>query len=242
MEQEEDEQAALYTAIEQVYAAFAGYPLRHPVVGCPCCVSRADQEPIASNPLRRLDSADLERYVWKSMSTWGDADDFLHFLPRVLELICDVRERGYLPDLFIVFSKLSHVGTWPEPEQQAIRIFLLAFWRWLLAGPPDQEGTLFASSYLEALTYALDDLTPFLTIWHTIRAPSSLRQLAELVTYHSWGSSLARHHQIRAWLRADETLKMLEDGFYAHMDEDWAESLAQAIEVLEWLRPPAHKP
>src|SRR5216683_3071765 len=65
-----DEQTALHEAIEQLYATFASYPLHHPVIGCTCCVSKADQERIASKALRQLAGYDLERFAWKAMSTW----------------------------------------------------------------------------------------------------------------------------------------------------------------------------
>ena len=160
-----DEQAALHEAIEKLYATFASYPLHHPVVGCPCCVSKADQERIASKALRQLDGYDLERFAWKAMSTWGDENDFRHFLPRVLELLSDAQERRNLPDLFIVFGKLSygHCEMWPKQEQEAITNYLLALWRWILAGHPGrEEDSLVASAYLEAMLDGIDDFAPFL--------------------------------------------------------------------------------
>ena len=72
--------------------------------------------------------------------------------------------------------------------------------------------------------------------------PSSLRQLSEMIRNHSWGCPLAQNKQILAWLREDGTKEMLEEGFYAYMEEDWAEELALAMEVLEWLRTPSQQP
>ena len=233
-----DEQVALHEAIEGLYATFASYPLRHPVVGCPCCVSRADQELIASKVLRQLNGYDLERFVWKAMSTWGDENDFRHFLPRVLELMSDVRERRDLPDLFIIFRKLcsGHWELWPQQEQEAITTYLLAFWRWILAGHPgSEEEYLVASVYLEAMVDDIDDFAPFLNAWRDMRTPPALRQLSELIRDHSWVAPLAQNMHLLAWLREDSTKKMLEEGFYAYMDEEWAEELAQAVEMVAWL-------
>lgn len=64
-----DERIALQAAIDKLYTIFARYPLRHPVIGCPHCVSQVDQERIASKPLRQLKGEDLERFAWKAMST-----------------------------------------------------------------------------------------------------------------------------------------------------------------------------
>ncbi len=240
-----DEQAALHEAIEKLYATFASYPLHHPVVGCTCCVSKADQDRITSKALRQLDGSDLERFTWKAMSTWGDENDFRHFLPRVLELMSDAQERRNLPDLFVVFGKLSygHCEMWPKQEQEAITNYLLALWRWILAGHPGrEEESLVASAYLEAMLDGIDDFAPFLNAWPDMRMPSSLRQLSELIRNHSWGCPLAQNKQILAWLREDGPKEMLEEGFYAYMDEGWAEELALAVEVLEWLRTPSQQP
>lgn len=234
-----DELRALHETIEKVYATFARYPLQHPVIGCTCCVSRADQERLASKTLRQLDGSDLERFVWKAMSTWGDENDFRHFLPRVLELLSDEQERRDLPALFIIFGKLrtGHCNRWPKQEQEAITTYLLMLWRWILAGHPGRgEESLVASVYLKAMCEGIDDFTPFLNAWREMRMPSSLRQLAEILRNHSWGCPLARQKQILTWLREESTGEMLEEGFYRYMDEDWAEELALAVDVWEWLR------
>ncbi|WP_201388103.1 hypothetical protein [Ktedonobacter sp. SOSP1-85] len=218
-----------------MYGTFASYPLRHPVIGCPCCVSRADQERIASKVLRQLDGYDLERFTWKAMSTWGDEDDFKHFLPRILELVSDAQERRDLPYLFVIFGKLGYCKEWTEQEREAVTNYLLALWRWILAGHPGrEEDSLLASEYLEAMLYGIDDLAPFLNAWRDMCMPSSLRQLAEVISNHAWDSRLAKSSQVQAWLREDATGQMLEEGFYTYIDEDWVEELALAVEVWEW--------
>ncbi len=235
-----NEQAALYEAIENLYATFAIYPLHYPVVGCPGCVSKADQERIASKALHQLDGYDLRRFVWKTMSTWGDENDFKHFLPRVLELMSDAQECRKLPDLFIIFHKLSYCKTWLKQEQEAITSYLLTLWRWILAGHPGhKEDYLEASEYLEAMMDGIDDFAPFLNAWREMRMPSSLCQLSEMIRNHSWGGQLAQNEQIGVWLREDGTRQMLEEGFYTYIDEDWVEELAMAVEVLEWLSTPS---
>lgn len=233
-----NELAKLRDTTERLYATFAYYPLRHPVVGCTCCVSREDQARIAAKPLRQLNGDDLERYCWKAMSTWGDANDFRHFLPRILELVSDPMQWSALPDLFIVFGKLpyGHWETWPTTEQEAIISYLLALWRWLLTDPTESIGGLDASAYLKELLDAQIDCTLFLHIWREIHTPSSLCQLAKFVRYYPWGNGLPKHMPIKAWLREAATKKALEEGFYTYMDEPWAGELALAVEVVEWFK------
>ena len=78
---------ALHEAVERLYEVFARYPLITPVTGCPCCTTPADYAMLASKPLRQLTAKDLRKYATKALTTWGDVNDFRHFLPRLFELI-----------------------------------------------------------------------------------------------------------------------------------------------------------
>jgi hypothetical protein len=110
---ETEAREALQATIEGLYAVFASYPLRPQVVGCPCCVSAEDEARLHSKPLRELEIADLEKYASHALLTWGDEDDFRHFLPRLFEL-ADL-EHLSSSDLHIIFGKLRHAGwrAWP---------------------------------------------------------------------------------------------------------------------------------
>ncbi len=234
-----DEQAALHEAIGKLYATFAKYPLRHPVIGCPCCVSEADQERLASKELRQLDGADLAQFVWKAMTTWGDEDDFKHFLPRILELIIsDEQEQKYLLDRSVIFGKLKYCKVWSEQEQKAITNYLLAYWRWILVDRLGPKGDYWeAGDYLEDVADLVSDIMPYLNFWREmLPAPSSLRHLSAMIRYYSWESRLLQNEQIWAWLWEERTKEMLEEGFYTYMDEDWAEELSLAVDVLELWR------
>lgn len=83
---------SLIEAIEALYRAFSNYPLHKHVEGCPCCIAESDKMLLESKPLRQLSSSDLSRYSFKAMTTWGDKNDFRHFLPRIFELV--VSEEG----------------------------------------------------------------------------------------------------------------------------------------------------
>ncbi len=66
-----DELTILKETIEALYTTFAAYPLRHPVEGCPCCVTPEDQErhhfwtryhgPVQQQIIRWLCTKQIER-------------------------------------------------------------------------------------------------------------------------------------------------------------------------------------
>jgi len=51
--------------------------------GCPCCVSNEDKEKLHTKELRLLEESDISRYAFRALTTWGDIDDFKHYLPRI---------------------------------------------------------------------------------------------------------------------------------------------------------------
>ncbi len=172
------EQQAVAEAVETLYDVFSVYPLAQKVEGCPCCVSAEDETVLHLRPLRRLTADDLSRYVFKALTTWGGANDFRHFLPRLLELAAE--PRNYDVDLEAITSKLEYAkwNQWPEQEQRAIREYLLALWQLLLTLPPEAVSL---GEYLGAIGRAEEDLVAYLKLWHNTATDTALDQLLDFV-------------------------------------------------------------
>jgi hypothetical protein len=107
------------SSVENLYQAFSKYRFRPNVSACPHCVTKSDNENLQKKNLKELTAKDLEKYVFKAVTTWGDEYDFKHFLPRLLELWDE------LP-MGMVFIKLqsNHWETWPKHEKDAIVAYL----------------------------------------------------------------------------------------------------------------------
>jgi len=153
---------ALQAAIDGLYQAFASYPLRPHVVGCACCVSPEDEARLHARPLRELTVDDLDEYASAALLTWGDEDDFRHFLPRLFELA--TFERFGPIDLEIVVKKLGYAGwrTWPGGEQATVEAYLSALWRYVLVccGPFTSQSQWTADECLCSIAQAIDGLDP----------------------------------------------------------------------------------
>jgi len=117
----------LAITIEELYTTFAVYPFNPIMEGCPCCVSQGDKEQLHIKKLRDLEQDNLSKYAFKAMSTWGNLNDFKHYLPRIFELLSS---DNFIIDGFIVLEKLEygHCRAWPANEQIALENFLLALW------------------------------------------------------------------------------------------------------------------
>lgn len=149
-------------AVQNLYETFGCYPLQKHVDGCPCCVHESDKIALESKPLRLLSQADVGRYAFKAMTTWGGKDDFRHFLPRILELL--VTKEGLGCDEEVVLGKLALANwkEWPEQEQSALREYFRSVWRSLLFDP---VPTIEPDSWICGLGRAGEDLRPYLEAW-----------------------------------------------------------------------------
>jgi len=117
-------ESTLSAAVENGYRQFAAYGLRGPLEACPCCIDPTEKRVLETVPLRQLTAEQLQRYAFKAMTTWGNAADFCHFLPRILELKAT---EEIWAELFVLLGKLTQAGyaTWPAARQRAVRQLLL---------------------------------------------------------------------------------------------------------------------
>ncbi len=235
----EDELSA---AIEGLYLAFAKYNVGHVIEGCPCCVSDQDQRGLAGPPLRALTSDDLARFAFKAMTTWGDEDDFRHFLPRIFELVSPhypMSER-LLVDEQVVFGKLNYGNwrTWPDAEQAAIRTYLLSAWQFVATRPHSAD----CNDWLESLTYVDPQLAlEGLAVWEEL-TPDAATQLSQFLRYNgvgitvgsfSWG--WATNHQLVAnWLNESGIIDRLFKVWDTNPNHPDSDEWAAALEELSW--------
>jgi hypothetical protein len=210
---------ALRAAIEQLYRTFARYPLRKRVVGCEHCVFPDDHERLHSKPLRELTGADLEKYSWKAMTTWGYEDDFRHFLPRLFELVAFENSLA-APE--VVIGKLAYSGwrDWPVAEQKAVEGYLLALWPYVLTLTPYAAPQAWGpEECLCSVAQVLDDLRPLLDRWQQNTSETALQHLAVLLDSNA-GSLIGEP-------------RSLEDGW-------WSERQSQMQQVIDWLLNPSN--
>ncbi|MSU80011.1 MAG: hypothetical protein EXS16_18215 [Gemmataceae bacterium] len=237
----EDSHVQIQKSIYGLYHVFGKYRLQPHVEGCPCCVSDADNAMLQRKRLRELTGDDLYKFAFKAMTTWGDADDFRHFLPRIVEL--QASDAPIQIDNEIVFGKLRYGEwrAWPQTEQDAVESFLKTWGKILLNSYPCH---CYMTEYLCALALVTEDVIPFLNEWRGhLHSVPALRHLAYIAREYAWDSSRfrsnwwmevpAQGHHIEQWLRESATELVLEAAFFQHADSEIADEFASAA---DWLR------
>lgn len=236
--------AAVRSALEEVYQVFAGYPLIPSMEGSPLYTALAQwNRGIAAKPLRSLSVDDLQLFYFKVLTTWGNTQDFKHFLPRILELLTtyplDWEE-------WVALDKLNYAQwrTWPAAEQQAIQRYLLVFWQELLTSTANLADASI-DAYFPAIANVYPDFGALLAVWTamTSEVAVAVRRLVNFVyrapdlvlekqVLPGFYPSPERGRIFYKWLLADEQLATLEKSFFATADEGWQQQLSI---VLGWL-------
>ncbi len=217
---------ALRQATEVLYETFAGYPLRDTIEGCiPHCVDASDDARIRAKPLRELSGNDLFTFLFNNCAgTWGNVEDFKHFLPRLFEL-ASLMLAGQRCSLITeqLGSAIwqSDYSAWPASERHALDAFCMAWWRAALVTPPATSyyGEATAETVLVTVAQFTDDLSPYLAAWRDMRTLPALTYLAGFVwdsvmdskadCTHDWDSAESECPHDSYWQNHEQQLDQL---------------------------------
>jgi len=232
----------LKSAIEDLYNRFSKYHLNTTIAGCSCCVSEQDRRMLHTKSLRNLNGDDLGKYSFKAMTTWGDVNDFKHFLPRIFELLVTTE---FPSDIFVVLGKLDY-GKWKDwdtEETDALKKFLLAWWACHIKTHEDFNGELFMEIYLKT-----GDVRLLLDRWIISFSNNSFKALVDFVynevqllndrkkifSYKNIEQDTI--NKINAWLLSQ--LETMEKGFY-HFEKsepEFSEKASIAYDIIKGLK------
>ena len=224
-------------AIEQLYKTFSKYPFKSKIEGCPCCVSDSDKATLHSKPLRELEDEDISYYAFKAMTTFGDLEDFKHYLPRIFELTA---KRKLVVDTFVILGKLEYGKweTWDEEEREAINNFLIAWWKYDI-----NNSEYFDSEVLIELHKLRNNLSSMLNEWNLDYGTQGFRNYVELIEnyYHD---IKCKNRIFRAfdddevqifisWIESNSY--RLEEGFFKfeEIDKEFSDQISRTLYMFE---------
>jgi hypothetical protein len=178
--------------------------------------------------------------------TWGDLDDFKHFLPRLFEILAFDRFRDGFVAMETLVGALSRGGwnDWPVAERETVRSFLRAFWDVHLRVWPSPEDV---DTVLTSIAQAEDDLTPYLDAWEAATGREPVLHFADFLWHNIGRAALGdrlwnafyegrddQEAQVRAWLlgAGARFRGRIEEAFIAETDESALERLSDALDVI----------
>lgn len=207
--------------VRELYRVFEPYRLGDDFTGCNECVAESDTHRLASIPLCNLTVRDVDRYAFKAMTTWGTAQHFKHFLPRLLELAYhDYLAFGF-PEVLLGKLEYGEWRTWPDPEQDIIRGFLEAFWLHQLNCSGDFPTDERIQTVLGGLAQACPSIADYLVLWEGTAAVDPALHAAQCIhdcadeimttgTISLWGKPSAHCAELVAWISSDHPRRLMD--------------------------------
>lgn len=229
--------SSLESAIARLYDVFGAY--RAPTSSSHSPYSTITDDEVAAlrrTPIAKLQGRDLTTFAMSALTTWGDEDEFRHYLPRLCELA--VTESGWV-EVATLLGKLDtgRWRGWPTKEQDAIQSFFDEAWDASLQGETKASfatialGASNAGIAIEPLTKRASEPTKAWAL-----------QMANLITLERkpllQGNSLRAKWSpeartaLLAMIRAPETRRRLEDVFVENLDPTDSTLIGEALEVL----------
>ena len=207
---------SLADTLEALYAAFGDVPKPPKIDGCPCCLDQKEICTLLSRPLRELTGGELASYPASAFLTVGSTDDYLYFLPRILEIGCV--ESGWWPDLEITGRAIGETmpSTWPAHRLDALTDFLHAA---LQAAIEEEDGWGIEEIICSIARMGLD-VTLFLQRIET--------STEALLAYHErnsqelakskldnafWDKELPGVHVVVEWFKCDRVSRLIQGAY-----------------------------
>jgi hypothetical protein len=123
----------LVTAIENVYLAFSDVPKPYAIGACPCCIDDLTLDRLVTVPLRQVSAEDLSPYASSAFLTAGDVDDYLYFLPRILEVT--ITDDIWWPDIEVTGRAIRETkpSEWSVARREVVQSFFESVFESFLA-------------------------------------------------------------------------------------------------------------
>jgi hypothetical protein len=140
-----------------------------------------NNELLFSKPLMELTQDDLSHFAGSSMTTWGDSNDYKHFLPRILDLTAEIKTPY---EIWIVFDKLNYGewNNWPQIEQDVIYDFMISLWESIINGESEISEWDFRD-YFSTIAHFYPNFSDLLNIWSESESKESIKHLSEILVH-----------------------------------------------------------
>jgi hypothetical protein len=223
----------LKLSIDKLYEVFSKYPGNPYMDGSPLYKDLENWNRLLySKPLKELSAGDLSEFAARAMTTWGEVNDYKHFLPRILELTALYDSPGIIE---IIFNKLEygHFKEWDKYENEAIQEYMLAFWKEILKDPTKNAEELFVE-YFWVCARFYSNFSELLHLWELDMGKASTKHLAYFIFDQS--AFLFSHKndnpELKNWLLSDKIIHRLEAAFYQYAQEPLGETISWAEKIL----------
>lgn len=222
----------LLTAIDNLYKVFMPYTVLGNIRdrSCDCCVSDEEIKELLSKQLKELNKDDIRHFMTSATTTFGDVNDYKHFLPRILELTTDFD----VLDDFLTFEKLNYSNweLWKEEEIEAIKSFFTAL---LYHNLKIEDISVFELHDVISLSIRYLGVNKTLNIWKNNLSDNHIKFFVE---YKLDNNKYLNFDNLNLnifdrWLTSSEILNKIEELFFKTKDIIEANRISIAYTMYE---------
>jgi len=113
---------SLDSALSHFYAAFSDVPVPSGICGCRCevCISDDTASFLVSTSLRDIPADRIQGYAESALKTVGCVEDYMYFLPRIMEITC--RDPEWWPTIEVTGANIAECqpASWPKAKHAAL--------------------------------------------------------------------------------------------------------------------------
>lgn len=216
---------ALNIQTDILYDVFSSYAVENSLRdrSCDCCITDIEIKALLSKPLRQLNKDDIYHFMTSAMTTYGDVNDYKHFLPRILELMAN--NHNVIID-FMIFEKLrhSHWLNWKGKEILAIKSCFKVL---LIDALDENKGSIY--DYI-LLNLEYNDFNEVLEIVLNTNSKRFLKSIIENILYTN---SFLLDKRLNRLFSNKNILDKIENLFFKETDENEANRISIAYSILE---------
>lgn len=196
---------------------------------------------IFRKPLQELNEDDLSRFTGKAITTWGNANDYKHFLPRIFELTAELRTPY---EIWIAFDKLTLADwdNWIDKEQIVIQEFMIALWESIVNDNSEKAEWEF-KDYFSTIAHFYPNFTDLLDIWTESESIAGIKHLSEYIIDEQ--TALFNRKKITGlhdkkenteefinWLLSDKLLNKIQQKYFEFETDKISEKISWAEQII----------
>jgi hypothetical protein len=218
----------LKNATEHLYDIFSKYHVEGNLRGrsCDCCVTDKEIQQLLSKPLKKLNKDELYHFMTSAITTFGDINDYKHFLPRILELM--INNESVIDD-FLTFEKLNYSEweTWEVNEITAIDDYFLSLWK---AAITNEDASFNTIQGIFEIIEKYVGLNKALEIWCKNASNQSLLFFVDAI----WNVNYSTNNDLLfQWFTKSTIKQKIEDLYFETKDEILATKISVVYTMLD---------
>jgi hypothetical protein len=227
----------LNIATQNLYSVFKTYAIKGNLRdrSCDCCVSDDEIKMLLSKDLHELSEDEIGHFMRSAITTFGEIEDYKHFLPRIFELM--QLPKSEILDDFITFEKLNYSKwkTWEANEIEAIENYIMALWNETIN---NETSEFYKLQEVLSIMITYVSWEKALSIWEEVDSTNSIHYIVDAVLgdfYLDFDEEIVDN--LMDWFSTEVILSKIEKVFFETEDEFEANRISIAYTIREYLDP-----